>query len=143
MPKHNGADVLVAVNVTDSAVPDFVVVGGQRGADFGDTTALIDVSDKESGRLGASLPGRATAELSIDMVYESGDEALAFLQAAYRNRQQVTVMRQFRPDGEGGVYSNVESALATIIDFSESWPDQEAATISFTVHMDEDWVAAA
>lgn len=138
MPKHNGADLLIAVNVSDSSLEEWVAVGGQRGANFNDTTALIDLSDKLTGRLGESIPGRATAEVSMELVFQDEDEGLIFLKAAYRGRDQVKIMRQVRADNNSP-FGWIEEAFGTIIDFSEDWPDQDAATVAMTIHMDNDW----
>lgn len=123
----NGTDVLLLI--------DGDVVGSQRGVTFDETTAEIDTSSKES-RAMRVIGGRYGATVSLDALYVPDDNAYARLKAAMRSGTLITVIRQ----EEGDV---TESAPALVTSMSESFPDQDAATISAALRIDGEWVSGS
>lgn len=119
----NGSDVVVYV--------DGSAVGYQTDVTFEETTEEIDVSSKEE-RAKRVLPGRYGANVSLDALYVSTDTAFQALQSAMRNGEFVTLARY---SGE----TNVEEANAIITSMSETFPDQEGATISASFTVDGEW----
>ena len=126
----NGTDVLLLVNVGTEALPDYKVVGSQRGLTRVENTAEIDVSSKEE-RPKRVLGGRYDSTMTLDALYVPDDCYLA-LQSANRNADLILVRKS-----EDGV--QVEEATALITSMSESYPDQEAATITVSLRIDGEW----
>lgn len=138
----NGARVLLYVDVSTSAGEDWVRIGGQMGVNFNDKTAEIDVSDKLSGRLGERVPGRATATVALELNFLVSDEAQTFIKAAYRNRDEVFVQRFFRDSADVESGDAIEEVSGTIVNLSETHPDQGKSTMSLEVSLNNDWVAS-
>lgn len=138
----NGARVILKVNVSESAGDQWVVVGGQMGVDFNDTTNEIDVSDKTSGRLGERLPGRATATVSLELNFLDSDPGQLFIKEAYRNREEVQVQRFYRNTADTLTGVAIEECTGVITNLSESDPDQDKATMSLEISLNNDWVAS-
>ncbi len=127
----NGTDILLLVNTGTEEVPVYTVVGGQRGAEYPETTDEIDASSKDSAAYRV-LPGRKKSAISCDALYIPSDAAYAALKAAMRNRDFILVRR--REEG-----TDVEEARAIITDLSRSAPDNEVATVSISLTIDGDW----
>ena len=124
----NGSDVLLFV--------DGVAVGSQRGVEFSEDTAEIDVSNKQAGRAQRVIAGRYSASVSLDALYVPDDTGYQSLQSAMRNGTAVTVVKT-----ESGV--TIESASAIVTSLSERDPDQDASTISCDLTIDGEWTAGS
>lgn len=128
---NNGTDLLILVNTGTPSVPVYEAAGSQRNATIEETTATIDVSSKDS-RAQRVLPGRYASTISLDALYVPTDAAYLALKSANRNGDLVLVARQFE-----GVVTEIVSAK--IDSMSESFPDQDAATISISLTVDGEW----
>lgn len=127
----NGTDVLLLVNTGTPSVPSYEVVASQRDVTFDEATEEIDVSSKD-GRAKRVLPGRYSANFSLDALYvPTGDDYQA-LQDAMRDGELILIAKQV--DG-----STTETATALITSMSESFPDQGEATISLSGTIDGEW----
>ena len=127
----NGTDVLLLVNVGTEAAPNYKVVGSQRGLTRVENTAEIDVSSKEE-RPKRVLGGRYDSTMTLDALYVPDDDCYLALQSANRNADLILV-RKSEDDVQ------VEEATALITSMSESYPDQEAATITVSLRIDGEW----
>jgi predicted secreted protein len=149
MAGQNGAIVLLKVNVSTSSGDDFQFIGGQTNLSINETTAEIDVSDKLSGRLGERVPGRAKANVSVNLHFLRSDPTIVYLKDKYRNREQIEVMVFDRAnldavDSVGEITGDsVESASGIIVNFSETHPDQDKSTVSLEISLNNDWVPAS
>lgn len=127
----NGTDLLLLVNTGTPTVPTYEVVGCQRDATLEETTDTIDVSCKNS-RAQRVLPGRYSGTISLDALYVPTNAAYLALVDANRNGELILVARQ----EDGVVTATVNAKVDTI---SETFPDQDAATISVSLTIDGFW----
>ena len=127
----NGSDVLLLVNTGTPTVPVYEVVGCQRDVTFDETTEEIDASCKDS-RAKRVLPGRYGSTISLEQVYLPDCDCYLALQAAMRDGELILVARQ-----EDGV--TLETANALITSLSQSFPDQDVATVSISLTVDGFW----
>lgn len=128
---RNGTTWLVLANIGTPTVPAYSAVGCQRDGGTEETTENIDVSCKDS-RAGRYLPGRYGSTLTLDSLYiETGAAYLALLDAM-RDGTLIALAKEL----DGAVY---ETADAVINSLSESFPDQDAATVSMSATIDGFW----
>ena len=127
----SGTDVLLLANTGTPSVPAYEVVGEQRDATFDEATAEIDVSSKES-RAKRVLPGRYSANVSLDALYVPTDDAYLALQSAMRDGALILVAKQ-----DDGVVTETCNALVTAL--SEKEPDQAEAVVSISLTVDGFW----
>lgn len=132
---QNGSDILLLVNTGTAAVPAYEAMGGQRDVTFDESTEEIDISSKDS-RAQRVLPGRYSSTLSLDSLYVYDDDCYLALKDAMRDGELILVARQ-----EDGVTE--ETADAVITSLSQSFPDQEEATISIDLTVDGWWTEFA
>ena len=128
----NGSDVLVQVE-TPADSGNYVTVGSQRGATFGETTNPIDMSSKES-RLGFFNPGRWGSTISFEYMYIATASGYLRLKAASRDGEYVRLRRR-----ERGV--NIETAQCVVTSISEAAPDQDAVVVSADFQLNGGWTA--
>lgn len=128
----NGTLVLLLVNTGSEGSPIYTAAGSQRGLKRDESTAAIDISSKDS-RAARALPGRYSSSLSLDGLYVPDDASFQALKAAMRDGTLIKVRVS-----EDGV--EIEEADAVITKMSESFPDQDAATISVDLTIDGEWV---
>jgi TP901-1 family phage major tail protein len=129
----NGTDLLLLVNTGTPETPTYEVVGSQRDAEIGEETETIDISSKDS-RNQRVLPGRFSGTISLEALYVPDDAAYLALRQANRDGELILVARQ-----ESGVVT--ETVEAKIDSISETFPDQDAATISVSLTIDGQWQA--
>ena len=120
----NGTDILVYVEGT--------AVGSQRDMSFDETTDVIDASSKD-GRPRRVLAGRYSSTISCDALYVPDNAAYIALQTAMRDGTLVTVVRY-----EDAVA--IEQAEAVVAGLSHAGPDQDVATVSITLEIDDEWL---
>ena len=126
----NGADVLLKVNTGTAGSPVWTAVGGQRDASIEETTEEIDTSSKD-GREKTVIAGRYASNITLDSLYIPSDTAYSELQNAMRNGDLIQIQSV-----SGSV---VSSAYAIVTSLSESFPDQDAATVSISLTVDGNW----
>ena len=131
----NGTDILLLVNTGTPLVPVYVAVGSQRDATFGETTDAIDVSSKDT-RARRVLPGRYSAEITMDALYVPSDTAYLALQVAMRDGELIKILHE-----ESG--ASLEEATAVVTDLSQAAPDQDGATVSVGLAIDGEWTEVA
>ena len=129
----NGTDILLLINTGTDLVPNYEVIGSQRGYTQNETTAEIDVSSKDQREMRV-LPGRYGSTISLDALYIDDDNGYLSLQSAMRNGTFVTVRVQ--EDG-----ADIEEADAIVTALTKAGPDQDAATVSVTLRIDGAWTA--
>lgn len=127
----NGTDILLLVNTGTDLVPVYEAIGSQRDVTFTENTAEIDVSSKDS-RATRVLPGRYSAKVSMSALYVPDDAGYQALKDAMLNGTLILIARQIE-----GVTTEVASAIVT--DLSPAAPDQEAATVSVELSIDNFW----
>jgi hypothetical protein len=130
----NGAQVIIRID-DDSVGP--LDVAFQKDVSFDTNNALIDISNKTSGRRSLYLLGRLDQEMSLDMFF-SDEQSYLLLKAKADNGRVITVIRAL-DDGGDGVYTNIEQADAVITKMSEKFPDQEGAMASLTFKISGAW----
>ena len=116
----NGTDVLILVEISPGV---FSAVASQRGAQLAESTALRDLSSKDTGRARFAAAGRYEANISFDALFVESDAAFAALRDAKRNGTEIKLRKQ-----DAGIA--VEEANAIITSMTTDFPDQEEATIS-------------
>jgi hypothetical protein len=126
----NGTDMLVSVQQPAGTGP-YIVVGSQRGVNVDEKTAKIDVSSKLS-RNEISLPGRYSAQMSLDAIYIPSHSGFLAMQTAMRAGNYVRVQKV-----QLGV--PLEYANCVITSLSEDFPDQSAALIKATFDVSDGW----
>lgn len=134
---YNGAQVIVRVR--DSAGP--VDVAFQKDVTFDKTNALIDVSNKTSGRRTKYLLGRLDEEMSLD-VFFNDDASYLMLKNSADQGKSIKVVRAFDAN-QDGAYANIEEAEAVITKMSEKFPDQDGAMVNLTFKISGNWGAVA
>jgi TP901-1 family phage major tail protein len=127
----NGSDVVLLANTGTELIPVYEVVACQRDVTFTETRDEIDVSSKcEPGRV--FIPGRFRAEVSLDALYVPDNDAYEALKAAHRAGDLILIARQQEE-------VTVETALAMISSMTETFPDQDAGTISVSLTVSGMW----
>jgi len=133
--RHNGADVLIAVNTSASA-PNYEIVAHQRNVNFNQSNALINISSKSSGRRSEYLMGREDEDITLDGLWVEGPAGVAaayeYLKAAARSGATVMIQRLLNS-------SAVESCSAVITTNAESFPDNAESTINITLKRTGAW----
>lgn len=127
----NGTDVVLLVNTGTELLPVYEVVGSQRDVTFELTTAEIDVSSKDS-RTTRVIGGRDKQTLSLEGLYVPTNDAYLALEAAREDGELILVAKQV--DGV-----TVATAHALITSLSQNFPDQDAATVSISMTIDDTW----
>jgi hypothetical protein len=129
----NGTDILVQVeSAVDSGI--YITVGSQRGATFGEQTALVDMSSKEN-RKAYSNPGRYTATVSLEHLYIPTSSGYTALSNAMRNGTYVRLRRR-----ELG--ASLEQAQCVCTSLSTAAPDQDAVVVSSEFALNGGWSAS-
>lgn len=129
----NGTDVLLMVNTGTTEVPVWTAVGSQRDVTFEESTEEIDVSSKE-GREKEVVAGRYSSSVSLDALYVPSDTAYSELQDAMRSGDLVQIARSVSD-------TETEKADALVTSLSESFPDQDGATVSVSLTISGAWTA--
>jgi TP901-1 family phage major tail protein len=127
----NGTNLLILVNVGTEETPVYEAVGCQRDATIEESLEVIDVSCKDE-RQKRVLPGRSTGTISLDGLYVPDDAAYQALKSATRNGTNLLIARE-----ENGEVTATVPAMITSL--SESFPDQDAATISVGMEISGAW----
>jgi TP901-1 family phage major tail protein len=127
----NGTDVLLLVNTGTPIVPVYTAVGSQRDVTFDEATAEIDVSSKDA-REQEVLPGRYTANLTLDHLYVEDDAGYEALKDAMRDGELILVAKQVDE-------VTTETASALVTSLSERYPDQGEATVSCSLTISGGW----
>ena len=122
----NGSDVLIYVYIAGTPTP----VGSQREASIEETTEEIDISTKDS-RAKRVIPGRYSSTISLDSLYVPTDSAYGALKTAMRDGTPVVVS------------TGTEYASAIVTSLSESYPDQDTATVSIGLSVNGAWTVGA
>jgi TP901-1 family phage major tail protein len=118
----NGSAVLLIVNGTEVAC--------QTGLSIEENNELIDASHKQS-TYASYIYGRGEGSLSLEALYVPTDAGFQALRTAFKNKQPVTVRIS-----ENG--TAVEEAEALIESMSREYPDNEVATISVELKLNEE-----
>ncbi|MCB9135157.1 MAG: hypothetical protein H6636_07010 [Anaerolineales bacterium] len=127
----NGSNLLILANVGTPEVPAYQVVGCQRGATIDEQTAEIDASCKSS-RNKRVLPGRYSSTIALDGLYVPNDAAFQALRDANRNGELLLIARE-----EFGEVLETANCLVTAM--PQAFPDQDVATISVSLTVDDGW----
>jgi TP901-1 family phage major tail protein len=129
----NGSSVLLLVNTGTEQAPSYEAVGSQRDVTFEEATEEIDVSSKDS-RFKRVLPGRYSANVSLEALYVPTDTAYDALADAMRAGEMILIAREEEDE-------TVETATALITSMSSAMPDQAESTISISLTIDGEWTA--
>ena len=129
----DGTGVLLLVNTSgDPQDPSYVAVAGQRNVTFNEDTAEIDATSKDDGSSGTFLPGRNTDAITLEHLYELGDQGFAALRSARRNRELIRVRRNELGD-------SIEEADALVTNITANYPDADVSTISVSLRISGAW----
>ncbi len=126
----NGTDILVQVeSPADSG--NYLTIGSQRGATYGEQTASVDMSSKENRKKFVN-PGRYSSTVSLEALYIPTASGLSMLKNAMRNGTYVRLRRK-----ELG--ATLETAQCVCTGLSQTAPDQEASVISAEFELNGGW----
>jgi len=126
----NGSDVLVQLEQpADSGT--YVTLASQRGATFAESTAIVDMSSKESRNQRVN-PGRYSSTISLEALFVPTSSGYTMMKNAMRNGTYIRLKRYQQGSG-------IEVARAVITSMSQSAPDQEASVISAEFTIDNGW----
>ena len=125
-----GTDILLLVTVSGGSL---VAVASQRGLTVAETSAVIDLSSKDS-RAFKGAAGRYQSTLSLQHLYVPTASGYLALRSANRNGTPIVVQRS-----ESG--SAVEEADAIVTSMRGDFPDQGEAVISVDLTVDGEWAA--
>lgn len=131
----NGADILLRLNDSSGIID----IAYQKDVSFDVSNALIDISNKTSGRRSLYLMGRLDEEISLD-VFWSDEQSYILMRNAARNGLTMTIVRAW-DDDQDGVYDNIEQADIIITKMSEKFPDQEGGMVNVSFKVSGDWGA--
>lgn len=126
----NGTDILVQVE-HPADTGNYITIGSQRGATYGEQTASVDMSSKENRKRFVN-PGRYTSTVSLESLYIPTSSGYAMLKNAMRNGTYVRVRRR-----ELG--APLETAQCVCTGLSQSAPDQEASVVSAEFDVNGAW----
>jgi hypothetical protein len=129
----NGVDVIVQVQ-EPAGTGSFITVGSQRGVTFNEATNGIDISSKER-REGIYLPGRYTTTITLEALYIPAASGYAKLKTAMRTGTYVRLKKR-------QLGADYEYADCVCTGLSESFPDQDAATVSADFQVSGAWTAS-
>jgi TP901-1 family phage major tail protein len=124
-----GSNILLLVDNGTGFIP----VGEQTNLSDESTRNLIEVTSKDDNHQ-KFLPGKKGDTIELEAFYVPNDTAYGLLKAAYDNGELIVVRRS-----EDGV--SVEEASAWIGSISRNAPDGEAATVTISLTLNEDWTA--
>lgn len=133
----NGKDVLVQVE-TSPGSGSFITVGSQRGVQFNESTAPIDISSKES-RAGFFLPGRYGSNLSLEHLYIPTASGYNALKTAMREGTYINLLRS---EDHGAGQAEVERASCVITALGTAAPDNDASVVSADFTVNGEWEEA-
>lgn len=105
--------------------PDWQLIGGQKGLDFGRSLATADVTTKDSAGNEETLPTIHSRDLSLDNLYQADDAGLAILEGMHENR----VKRPFQITN--GTMTYKFNGWCT--EFPISAPNDDAVSQSITI----------
>jgi TP901-1 family phage major tail protein len=117
----NGSAVLLIVNGVE--------VAAQTGLSIEESNEMIEASHKQS-TYASYLYGRTEGSLSLEALYVPTDAGFQALKNAFKNKEVVTVRIS-----ENG--TAVEEADALIESMSREYPDNDVATISVELKLNE------
>lgn len=129
---YNGTDVLLKVDVSDSAGTDQKTVAGQRGLTRDSNADFINLSNKDTGAVVCGTPGRITKTVTLDALAPTSDDGRDALQDAHDNRTSVTVY-VFK----SGVLQ--ETATAYVMSFNQNDPDNAESTYTANLQLITAW----
>ncbi len=127
----SGTDILLYVNTGTEEAPIYTVVGSQRNLSRERTRNIIDASSKDSDNE-SILPGRKSSTLTLDALYVPDNSAYQAMDDAYDSGD--FLLAQIYVDGVA-----THEASVLIESMSEEYPDDDVATISVTLHVDDGW----
>lgn len=131
----NGAQVLLRLNDSSGIID----IAYQKDVSFDTSNALIDISNKTSGRRSLYLMGRLDEEVSLDMFW-SDETSYIRIRNAARNGIAVIIVRAYDEQADG-TYANIEQASAVITKLGEKFPDQEGGMVNVSMKISGDWGA--
>lgn len=125
MAKFKGAAVFVFVNTGTEGSPTWTKVGGQREATFDRGSAVIDVTDKDSGGNEEHLPGDRNWGISFGAFLIEDDAGWLEIETAYNAGTQ----KQYRFVTPGFAYMG----KATVESLPITGAKGDAGIVSFTL----------
>jgi len=121
-----GVDVLLEVNKGTVDEPDFIKVGGQRGATLNRTGETLESTTKDSEGWREYVGGFKEWSLDCDGVVVVNDEAYDLLEDAFDNNEPIQVQIQL-PSGKG------YTGQTNITDFPVELPYDDLVTYSLSL----------
>lgn len=126
----NGSDVLLYAEDAPGS-GNIIVIGSQRDVSFDESSAVIDMSSKDSRAQRVDY-GRYSATVKLGALYVPTDTAMIALKQAIRQGLKIVARRVMSG-------TTVESASAVVTGKSESFPDQGEAVVSVDLTIDGEW----
>jgi len=127
----SGSSVLLLANTGTTASPNYVEVAEQTNLSVETTNNLIDASHKGSDHE-KFLYGKQGDTISLESAFVPSDSAMNALRDAAENNVKILV-RRYRDGVE------VEEATALVESVSDEYPDNDRATTSIELTLNESW----
>lgn len=112
---------------------DAILIGGQMSATVTQTRDVFETHIKGDDEK-TFENGAATTTIDLDCLWIASDSGQAALQTSVRDGSTITVHRHV--DG-----TTTESATAYVTSFSETFPNDEKATVAATLQISGAWSA--
>ncbi|SFM09128.1 phage tail tube protein [Pelosinus propionicus] len=122
-----GKDYLAYINTGTVDIPDWTLIGGQRGASLGLTADEIDVSNKGSGGWSAKLAGNKSWSIDLDGLLLLNNDGIEALRRVFNQSIQANIKFRY-PD------NNYQIGWASVTDFSGEAPHDGEASLKATLN---------
>lgn len=133
-----GTSIVLKVNTGTVASPSWTAIGSQKDAEWSPTSAIIDVSSKESGFDSDFKSARRSETIRCDAMYIQSHAAYSKLLAAYRadndDSRKIQIMKTENT-------TDYEWAYGYITSMPHRFPDQAPAEISIEIQITGKWTA--
>ncbi|TWH49594.1 phage tail tube protein [Sporomusa sp. KB1] len=121
-----GKDYLMYVNIGTAFVPDWLLVGGQRGASLSQSADEISTGHKTSGGFKETMPGLLSWSISLDGLLLLKNEGVAVLRQAFYQRKKINIKLRYPDD-------SYQVGWAAITAFDSDTPHDGEATLKGTL----------
>jgi TP901-1 family phage major tail protein len=122
-----GKDYLAYINTGTVDIPDWTLIGGQRGASLGMSADEIDVGNKGSGGWSAKLAGNKSWNLDLDGLLLLNNDGIEALRRVFNQSKQANIKLRY-PD------NNYQIGWASVTDFSSEAPHDGEASLKATLN---------
>lgn len=124
---EKGINFLVKLNTGTKELPEYVVLGGQRGASLSRDAETMDTTSKDSDGWNESLSGFKSWSIDADGLLTESDEGFLALEEAFMEGESVLISLT---TPSGGKYEG--DAIITSFPLDASYDDVATYEVAFT-----------